>query len=279
MRGLNSITMYRPLDCLKAVKTILCGLPNYESQSRWLCESILELDSARMLLNDAVVTDEKRQELLDKADRLKNGYPLQYLLGQTQFMGLDFIVRENVLIPRNDTEPMTEMAIKHIGNKDMRVLDLCCGSGCIGLSIAYYCKNAKVVLGDISDGALALTKDNATALGVDVDIKKTDMFNNLDGAFDLIISNPPYIPSKVIPTLSVQVQHEPLLALDGTEDGLKFYRIIKEDYRRFLKNNGIMLLEIGYDQGDDMLNIFGDGQIFKDLQGRNRIFKLERKDV
>lgn len=279
MKGLNTRIMYKPLDCLLEVKKRISSLPNYESQARWICESALGLDSAHMLLNEPCVSREQYESLLSQAEMLKNGYPLQYLTGSTQFMGLEFFVRENVLIPRNDTEPVTELAIQHIAGKQMRVLDLCCGSGCIGLSIKYYCPNAHVVLGDISDDALELTKLNADALGVKADIIKTDMFASLTGTFDVIVSNPPYIPRDVIPTLSRQVRHEPVLALDGSEDGLRFYRIIKDDYRRFLKCPGLMLLEIGHDQGSRVLEIFEAGQIVKDLQGNDRILRLEKQNV
>ena len=271
--------MYKPLDCLFKVKKELSGLPNYASQAMWLCCKMLNLDSANMLLNIKDVSEEEYNLLMEKANKLKEGYPLQYLLGTTQFMGLEFMVRENVLIPRNDTEPMTELTIKHIGNKAMNVLDLCCGSGCIGLSIKYYCNNSRVALSDISYHALRLAKDNAKALNLPVDIIQTDMFENIKGSFDVIISNPPYIPSDVIPTLSTQVRHEPVLALNGSEDGLKFYRIISENYRHFLKEDGVLFLEIGHDQGESVSAIFGGGDIIKDLQGNNRILRLEKKDV
>lgn len=271
--------MYKPLDCLLAVKQKLKSLPNYENQSMWLCCKVLNTDTAHMLLNNRSVSNEDYARLMEQCELLLNGYPLQYILGTTQFMGLDFIVKENVLIPRNDTEPITELAIKHIGNKNMRVLDLCCGSGCIGLSIKYYCPNSHITLADISDYALELAQENADRLNLNADIVKTDMFSNTDGKFDVIVSNPPYIPSRVIPTLSPQVRHEPLLALDGSEDGLRFYRIINEHYRRFLKKDGLLLLEIGHDQKQDILNIFKDGIIIKDLQNNDRILMLERKDV
>lgn len=275
----GSRTMYKPLDCLFEVKKELCSLPNYQSQSMWLCCKVLNLDSAHMLLNSKDISVYDYTRLMEKARSLKDGYPLQYLVGSTQFMGLEFQVRENVLIPRNDTEPMTEMAIKHIGVNPMRVLDLCCGSGCIGLSIKYYCPRATVVLGDISDDALELTRLNAKELGVAAEIVKTDMFTKLEGVFDVIVSNPPYIPTEVIPSLSVQVRHEPKLALDGDRDGLKYYRMIKDDYRRFLKPGGLLLLEIGHDQAPALLSLFGDGNIIKDLQGNDRILRLEKKDV
>lgn len=266
----------KPLDCLLQVKEIFANLPNGDNQAMWLCSSVLNLDTAHMLLNDANVSEDAYNRLMETAHKVKNGYPLQYATLSTQFMGLDFMTAPNVLIPRNETEVLVEMAIKHAGDKPMRVLDLCCGSGCIGISLKYYCRNAHVTLGDISEDALNLTAKNAEAIGVKVDIIKTDMFDNLTGAFDLILSNPPYIPTAVIPTLSAQVRHEPSLALDGREDGLHYYRIIKAEYRRFLKPGGVMLLEIGHDQGKSLVSLFGGGQVFKDYQGRDRIIKLEK---
>lgn len=268
--------MSKPLDCLYQVKQILTSLENGDNQAMWLCCHILNLDTAHMLLNDDEISMDVRINLIDMANRVAAGYPIQYAIGNTQFMGLNFACCENVLIPRNDTEVLTELAIKHIGTQPMSVVDLCCGTGCIGLSIKYYCANSKVTLLDISPHALKLAKENATNLGVTANIVQADMFSNLSGAFDVIVSNPPYIPSKVIPTLSTQVRHEPLLALDGSEDGLKYYRIIAKEYRRFLKPGGLMLMEIGYDQGRQLLSLFGTGEVLKDLQSRDRILKLEK---
>lgn len=271
--------MYKPLSCLLTVKNKIKSLPNYENQAMWLCCSVLDMDSAHLLMNDMDISDEQYNYLMEKTNLLISGYPLQYITGDTQFMGLDFNVKENVLIPRNDTEIITELAIKHIGSKPLDVLDLCCGSGCIGLSIKYYCPNSSVTLADISSDALELTAQNAKHLGADVNIIKSDMFSSLSGAFDVIVSNPPYIPRAVIPTLSKQVNYEPKLALDGGNDGLDYYRKIKNDYRRFLKKGGIMLLETGHNQGGELIRIFDGGAVIKDYKGNDRILKLEKKYV
>ncbi len=202
--------------------------------------------------------------------------PLQYITGEQEFMGLVFHVNSSVLIPRQDTETLVEEALKRI-TSGMRVLDLCTGSGCILISIL---KNAPEVEGfgyDISKQALIVAKENARLNGVSAVFERSDLLEQVSGKFDMIVSNPPYIRTDEIVSLMPEVsQFEPLLALDGKEDGLYYYRKITQKAKEHLNSGGMLLFEIGYDQGDavsEMLRTAGfeDVQVIKDLTRSNRV--------
>ena len=204
--------------------------------------------------------------------------PVQYITGYQNFMGLEFMVSKDVLIPRMDTETLVEEVLR-LGLSNVRVLDICTGSGCILLSILKYVYGSSGVGVDISDGALGVAKANSEALGIDATFIKSDMFENIpkDERFDIVVSNPPYIRSDVIGTLMSEVKdYEPLLALDGSEDGLKFYRIIADRAPEYLNNGGMLFLEIGYDQGAEVSALlsaagFMDVEVIKDLSGLDRV--------
>lgn len=219
--------------------------------------------------------------------KIQEGYPIQYILGEKDFMGLNFYVKEGVLIPRFDTELLVEYLIEYINknykDKSIKVLDLCSGSGAIALSIAYYCKNAFVYGVDISDIALEVSNINKERFNLtNAKFLKGDLFkalevSNLEEAFDIIVSNPPYISKEEIEGLSSTVKdYEPLLALDGGVDGLDFYRKITKGSKSYLKKDGLLIYEIGYNQADSVKGIlskegFKDISILKDLQGHNRV--------
>lgn len=206
--------------------------------------------------------------------------PLQYITHQKEFMKLNFYVDENVLIPRADTEILVEEVINHCKEnheKSYSILDLCSGSGAIGISLAKYIENSKVLCADISDKALEIAKKNAKSNNVNnIEFIKTDMFKNIEEKFDLIVSNPPYIKKDIISKLDIEVQKEPLIALDGGIDGLDFYRIIIDNSNKYLNKNGKLFLEIGYDQKDEVINLlrrsgnFGEIYSKKDLYGNDR---------
>ncbi len=202
--------------------------------------------------------------------------PLQYITGEQEFMGLNFRVNSAVLIPRQDTETLVEQALRVV-RPGMRVLDLCTGSGCVLISIL---KNVRSVTGlgtDISKQALLVAKENAKLNNVTAEFERSDLFDSISETFDVIVSNPPYIPTKVIHTLMPEVaQFEPYQALDGKEDGLYFYRKIIQECKEYLNPNGRILFEIGHDQGDAvsaMLRLmeFKDVRVVKDLAGNDRV--------
>lgn len=204
--------------------------------------------------------------------------PLQYITGEQEFMGLKFKVNSNVLIPRQDTETLVEEALKVI-KPGMRVLDLCTGSGCIIISLAKNVADIQCVGSDISKQALLVAKDNAKQNEVEVEWQRSNMFENIVGAFDLIVSNPPYIATGEIPGLMPEVRDfEPMDALDGKEDGLHFYRIIIEKSPEFLNPGGYLYLEIGYDQGEAVPAMmrqagFTEVEVIRDLAGLDRVVK------
>ncbi|MDO4490212.1 MAG: peptide chain release factor N(5)-glutamine methyltransferase [Lachnospiraceae bacterium] len=208
--------------------------------------------------------------------------PVQYLTGEAWFYGRSFRVNESVLIPRQDTEVLVEEALKRI-QPGMRVLDLCTGSGCILLTVL---KEAQVtgVGSDISQEALLVAELNRKRIGVQANWIQSDLFENIGGRFDMILSNPPYIQSAVIDTLDPEVrEHEPHIALDGSEDGLLFYRRIVEEAPSYLNPGGWVCMEIGYDQGQDLKGLFAENgqytnfELIRDLSGLDRVVCAQLK--
>lgn len=213
----------------------------------------------------------------------KRRVPLEYIIGYTEFMGIVFEVDKNVLIPRQDTETLVERMLPLCEGK--RVLDLCAGSGCIGLSIGVYAKPAEVIMSDVSQEALQVAERNRRhiqeteqkRLCTDMKLVCGNLFVPVCGKFDVIVSNPPYIKTEVISGLMPEVrQFEPMTALDGGEDGLEFYRRIIKDAPDYLNADGILCFEIGYDQGESVSSLmkergFTHIQVSKDLAGNDRV--------
>ena len=207
--------------------------------------------------------------------------PLQYLTGEQEFMGLPFRVSPAVLIPRQDTEHLVEEALACCEGK--RVLDMCTGSGCIAISIAKLGKPASVTGADISPEALAVAKDNAKRLEAEVTWVQSDMFAGIAGEYDVIVSNPPYIPPEQIVGLEPEVKdYEPRIALYGGEDGLEYYRVLVTEGAKRLRpagngeKGGILMVEIGYDQGVSVPALFreagfADVRVKKDYAGLDRV--------
>ena len=239
---------------------------------------------------DEELNKDLEQEYLSRIEKLCKNIPVQYITNKQEFMGLEFYVDENVLIPQPDTEILVEEVINICKGQYPRaetfsLLDLCTGSGAIGISLAKYIENCKITLSDISIDALNIAKKNCKWVGGDIHIDpqnniktiQSDLFENIKEEFDIIVSNPPYIKTNIIKTLDIEVQCEPQLALDGGEDGLDFYmRIINESYK-YLKDNGYLCLEIGYDQKDGVINLIKESDEYediyskKDLSGNDRI--------
>lgn len=205
--------------------------------------------------------------LEELVSRRKSGEPLQYILGKWEFMGLPFYTRPCALIPRQDTETLCEEALS-IGGKTL--LDLCCGTGCIGVSLAKL-GGFEVTFGDISPDCLALARENAALNGVAGSFVLTDMFGNISGSYDMICVNPPYIPTSELASLQAEVKREPALALDGGADGLDFYRRISRDYAAHLNPGGALLMEVGAGQAADVAEMFPKAEIIKDICGIKRV--------
>lgn len=236
---------------------------------------------------DKVVEDEVKDNYIDIMENIKSGYPIQYILGEREFMGLDFYLEEGVLIPRPDTEILVEYIIdyakKRYGDENIKILDLGIGSGAISLSVAHYLKNTIVYGVDISEMAIKVANINKDRFKLsNVEFYKGDLFQaltglSLEGEFHIIASNPPYIATKEIQNLDIKVRgFEPRLALEGGLDGLDFYRKITPMSKKYLQNQGLLIYEIGYDQGEKVKDIltlegFKEVKILKDLQGLDRV--------
>jgi len=256
-----------------------------------------------MTHDEEIISEDNVNKFLKCIEKLKKGLPVQYITNKKEFMKLDFYVDENVLIPQDDTEILVQKALEKIEeiekkhnnikgdfkNEQIKVLDLCTGSGAIGISIAKYSNinNIQIYCSDISEEALKIAKYNSIANNVDknINIIQSDLFKNISGEkFDIIVSNPPYIRSKVISSLDKEVQNEPILALDGGEDGLKFYKKIINNACEFLNKEGYLCLEIGYDQKEEVMFLIKEEAKYsenidniKDLSGNDRVIVVKIK--
>ena len=201
------------------------------------------------------------------------GEPVQYIFGEWEFMGLPFFTRPCALIPRQDTETLAECALAR-GKKGERVLDLCCGTGCIGISLAKL-GGFLADLADISLPCVDLAKENAVKNGVSVRVIQSDLFQNVADKYHMICCNPPYIPTGELAALQKEVRFEPALALDGGADGLSFYRRIREEYKNHLLPGGMLLLEVGFDQAQRVAELFSGGEIIKDICGAQRVVVIK----
>ncbi len=262
------------------------GIREYSLDGWYLFEYVFGMSRADYLLRSretVTAEGEALEEFWEKLSRRAGREPLQYILGVQEFMGLEFYVNSDVLIPRQDTETLVETVLYAHKNRGISLLDVCTGSGCIAISLAALGKYAHVEAADISNAALLAAEKNAEKiLGAGtVKFRCSDLFSAFapEERFDVIVSNPPYIPSKVIEGLEPEVRDfEPRMALDGTEDGLFFYRKLAEESRSFLKENGAVYFEIGYDQGEAVERLlsghgFKDTEVIKDLSGRDRVVR------
>lgn len=272
-----------------------------------LCHA-LKCDRIYLYAHDDRLLEKDELEVLSNmlAQRVNNNVPMQYIIGETEFMSLSFIVSPAVLIPRQDTEILVEKCIELINEMSIsgqrsksneaknimvnkcssndknvfKVLDMCTGSGCIAISIAHYCPDSRVMACDVSRDALSIAKTNSERNGVQdrLELRWGNLFEALEGElqFDLIVSNPPYIETDTISELQKEVKnHEPNLALDGGQDGLDFYRRIVTIAPDYLTDGGYLAFEIGYNQGQSVKNLmqqrFYDIEVYKDFSGNDRV--------
>lgn len=292
----------RGRDALEAA-----GVPEAELDARLLLEWVCGTDRNDLLAHGDRERSAGEQEEYERLIAGRKGrIPLQHLTGVQAFMGLEFAVDRHVLVPRQDTEVLVEEALRNL-HDGMRILDMCTGSGCILISLLHYSNDCRGVGADISGEALAVARGNAERLlgasacawmrdgtevldgcGADdppcaedrqgrISLIESDLFDGIEGRFDIIVSNPPYIRSGEIPGLMPEVrEHEPVLALDGGEDGLDFYRRILEGCRAHLCGGGMLFLEIGYDQGEAVSGLLAEAgflevAVVKDYAGLDRV--------
>lgn len=251
-------------------------VPDADIDAWYLLSYVTGLDRAAFFLHgDEPMAEPDMIRYRDLVTKRGERIPLQHLTGEQEFMGLDFHVNEHVLIPRQDTECLVERVLPYVDGK--RVLDVCTGSGCIAIAIAKLGKPFIVHGVDISEEALAVARQNATELNASVELFAGDLMTKMDGQYDVIVSNPPYIPPSVIEGLMPEVRlHEPMLALDGGQDGLEFYRKIARQAVARLAPNGRLFLEIGCEQAAAVAEIlqkqgYREVQVFQDLAGKDRI--------
>lgn len=258
------------------------GIEEASWDARLLLEYVCATNRNDLLVHgERLVTEAQCEQYLELLEKRSGRIPLQHLTGVQEFMGLEFHVNEHVLIPRQDTEILVEAVLKEL-HDGMRILDMCTGSGCILLSLLHYSNGCEGMGVDVSEDALTVARKNAKSVlseekAGNVQFIQSNLFEKVTGEYEFIVSNPPYIQSAVIDTLMPEVKdHEPRLALDGTEDGLFFYREIVEQSRKYLKSGGMLYFEIGYDQAEAVSELmraaeFAEINVIKDYAGLDRV--------
>ncbi len=248
------------------------------SDAEWIYSLVLDVKRSDLEKERIIIPSETRR-INDIVEQRLTGRPLWYIIGDVDFYDCKIKVDERALIPRPETEILADNAVKIIEEGD-KVLDMCTGSGCIAISIAKHCaaKHVQVTAADVSDAAIMLAKENAELNGVDINFVQSDLFSKIHGRFNLIVCNPPYIRSADIDGLQREVRdYEPRVALDGGEDGLDFYRRLAKEVTRYIAKGGMLMLEVGEDQAQEVLKLFEKrdyAMIVKDLCGVDRFLKI-----
>ena len=269
-------------QALEEAKNILKS-NNFEDSNiiaKELLSYVLKKDKVYLTINlDSDLTDIEYVEFTKYIEQIIDGKPLQYITQKQEFMGIDFFVNEDVLIPQPDTEILVETVLdicKRYGNQSLRILDLCTGSGAIAISLSKIL-NTQVFASDVSTKALEVAEKNNVLNNSKVEFIESNLFEQINGEkFDKILSNPPYIKNEEIGSLSKQVQNEPYIALSGGEDGLDFYRKIIDEAYKYINKNGYLCLEIGYDQKEDLIKLIKQNENYeyenciKDLSNNDR---------
>lgn len=269
-------------QALEEAKNILKS-NNFEDSNiiaKELLSYVLKKDKVYLTINlDSDLTDIEYVEFTKYIEQIIDGKPLQYITQKQEFMGMEFFVNEDVLIPQPDTEILVETVLdicKKYDKQSLRMLDLCTGSGAIAISLSKIL-NTQVFASDVSTKALKVAEKNNVMNNTKVEFIESNLFEQINGEkFDIIVSNPPYIKNEEIKSLSKQVQNEPYIALAGGEDGLDFYRKIIDEAYKHINKNGYLCLEIGYDQKEDLIKLIKQNENYeyenciKDLSNNDR---------
>lgn len=274
--------MVKVSDAIGASFDILKNkVPSARFEAELVVSHVLKKDKLKLLIDkNKQISTEHFDKIMDMSQQRACGVPMAYITGKKEFMSLEFKVNSSVLIPRPETEELVSLIMELYKGKKVRILDLCTGSGAICCALAHYLSDVICTGADISADALKIAEENSHSLGVSdrCDFICYDVLNptGFDNKFDIVVSNPPYIESHVIPSLEDTVKNnEPIIALDGGADGLSFYRKIINDINMYLKTGGMLFFEIGYNQGDDLKKLmagkFNDIKIIKDFSGNDRI--------
>ena len=264
---------------LKDTKKLFAEKGIDESDAEWIYSLVLNIPRSQLEDKERVVKPSEAKKVEEIVQKRLTGRPLWYVIGDTEFYGCKIKVDERALIPRPETEILAEHAIKTVEEGD-KVLDLCTGSGCIAIAIAKNCagKRVQVTASDVSDAAIMLAKENANYNSVDITFIQSDLFSKIHGRFNLIVCNPPYIKTSEIPALQREVRDwEPRIALDGGEDGLDFYRRLAREISRYIAKGGMLMLEVGEGQAEEVLKLFEKrdyAMVVKDYRGVDRILKI-----
>ncbi len=248
-------------------------------QAKWLVAAVIGVEPAAIIIHASMQATQDQIAIIGELlERRLTGEPMQYILGEWEFMGLPFYVDARALIPRQDTELLTETAIRFIQERGYQsCLDLCTGSGCVGITIA---KNTsiRVSASDISHEALELARENAELNEVSIAFIQSDLFGSIPNRYDLIVCNPPYLTLQDMQSMQKELTFEPSIALYGGGDGLDFYRKIAWDYSAYLNENGALLLEIGSTQAESASALFtAKTSVLHDLGGNPRVLIVESK--
>lgn len=257
---------------------------DYNLKAKLLIAKVLNKPKEYLIINGKEeLKKDKILEIKDNIEKIINGYPIQYITGNQEFMGFNFFVNENVLIPQPDTEILVEEVLDILKKtKKYKILDLCTGSGAIAISISKILANSivddniKISASDISLKALAVAKINAKKNDVKIEFIQADVFDKIGKKFDIIVSNPPYIKTAVIKKLNLEVQNEPYIALNGGKDGLDFYRKIINNAYKYLEADGYLALEIGFDQRQEVIEIIENTNKYKEVYSKKDLANNDR---
>lgn len=255
------------------------GIDDYNTDGKLILFHLFNWDETALILNgNKEMEDEDLNTYINIVEKRANHIPLQEIFHKGYFYGEEFIVNKDVLTPRKETEILVENCIYIIGRKNTKnVLDLCTGSGIISIILKKKFPTINIYASDISKEALKVAKENASIHKADVKFIESDLFNNIEGTFDLIISNPPYIKKNDIFELTEEVKkYDPILALDGGIDGLDYYREIVNNLNQYLNDEGYVAFEIGYDEGEEVKKLLEETDIFKDIKVIKDYSNLDR---